>query len=221
MKAIQIDYKEARKLMKPGDVIAFGGKTLFSEIIKLATFSNVSHVGAILQTNICDDNTGRFFNKIIESASINGFNGVSDSRLSERLNDVEGEIWWLPLKKEIREHQFNQEKFYNFLFDQDNARVEYDLAQALMSAMDIFDKLPLISNNLGHNKEDFNKFFCSELIAAAFEKSGITGDINASEVTPIDLCRWSLYEDNYYQLKGDNSREIKVYSSIKTSVHSK
>jgi len=217
MKAIQIDYKEARKLMQPGDVIAFGGKTFFSEIIKLATFSNISHVGVILQTHLRDDSTGRFFNKIIESATINGFSGVSDSRLSERLNEVEGEIWWLPLKKEIREKQFDQEIFYNFLFDQDDARVEYDLPQALMSAMDIFDKLPLISNSLGHNKEDFKKFFCSELVAAAFEKSGITGDINASEVTPIDLCRWNIYEDNYYQLKGDNSQIIKDYNSQKIS----
>ena len=43
----QISYKKARKLMQPGDVIAFGGKGHFSEIIKFATFSEVSHVGVI------------------------------------------------------------------------------------------------------------------------------------------------------------------------------
>ncbi len=34
-------YTEARLLMKPGDVIAFGGKGHFSELIKFATRSNV------------------------------------------------------------------------------------------------------------------------------------------------------------------------------------
>ena len=59
----QIKYKDARLKMKPGDVIAFGGKGNFSEIIKFATFSDVSHVGVILQTKIADDDTGRFFNQ--------------------------------------------------------------------------------------------------------------------------------------------------------------
>ena len=38
----QIEYDQARPLMKPGDVIAFGGKGHFSELIKFATFSDVS-----------------------------------------------------------------------------------------------------------------------------------------------------------------------------------
>jgi len=44
-----VDYQNVRSKMKPGDVIAFGGKGHFSEIIKFATFSNASHVGVILQ----------------------------------------------------------------------------------------------------------------------------------------------------------------------------
>ncbi|MGD8844772.1 MAG: hypothetical protein PVI54_04635, partial [Desulfobacteraceae bacterium] len=72
----QIKYDEARPQMRPGDVIAFGGKGHFSEIIKFATFSDVSHVGVILQTRTTDDETGRFFNQIIESTSLNDFNGV-------------------------------------------------------------------------------------------------------------------------------------------------
>lgn len=48
MPVSQITYQEARKLMAPGDVIAFGGKGDFSELIKLATFSTVFHVGVVL-----------------------------------------------------------------------------------------------------------------------------------------------------------------------------
>jgi len=117
MSAKQITYDEARSLMKPGDVIAFGGKGHFSEIIKFATFSSVSHVGVILQTKIPEDDTGRFFNQIIESTSLNGFNGVNVSRFSDRLSTYEGELWWLPLKTEIRNNSFDQNNFFNFLFN--------------------------------------------------------------------------------------------------------
>lgn len=43
-------YAKFREKMKPGDVIAFGGKGRFSELIKWSTKSVVSHVGVILQT---------------------------------------------------------------------------------------------------------------------------------------------------------------------------
>ena len=66
----RIEYSEARPMMKPGDVIAFGGKGHFSELIKFATRADVSHVGVILQTRVVDDDTGRFFNQIIESTSL-------------------------------------------------------------------------------------------------------------------------------------------------------
>ncbi len=90
MSAVQIKYDEVREKMQPGDVIAFGGKGHFSEIIKFSTFSDVSHVGVILQTRIAEDETGRFFNQIIESTSLHGFNGVNISRFSDRLETYDG-----------------------------------------------------------------------------------------------------------------------------------
>jgi cell wall-associated NlpC family hydrolase len=58
----RMEYSEARSMMKPGDVIAFGGKGHFSELIKFATRADVSHVGVVLQTRVADDDSGRFFN---------------------------------------------------------------------------------------------------------------------------------------------------------------
>ena len=213
MTAQQITYKEARKLMKPGDVIAFGGKGQVSGLIKFATFSSVSHVGVILQTQVTDNASGKFFNQIIESTSLHGFNGVNVSRFSDRFDNYNGELWWLPLKKEIRESLFNQEKFFNFLFNQAKERKPYDTPQAIKSALDVFDKLPFGHNGPGYNREDFSKFFCSELVAAGLEESGAVGTLNASEVTPIDLCRWNIYEDNYYQLKGESSKRISRFNT--------
>ena len=217
MSVKQITYDEARSLMKPGDVIAFGGKGHFSEIIKFATFSSVSHVGVILQTKIPEDDTGRFFNQIIESTSLNGFNGVNVSRFSDRINAYDGELWWLPLKTEIRNNSFDQKKFFNFLFNQAKDRKPYDTPQAIKSAIDALDNLPFGSHGPAYNREDFSKFFCSELVSAGLEVAGSVGSVNASEVTPIDLCRWNIYEDSYYQLKGESSKRISRFNTASPS----
>ncbi len=214
MSAKKITYQEARKLMQPGDVIAFGGKGHFSELIKFATFSIASHVAAVLQTRAIDEETDRIFNQIIESAAINDFSGVSVSRFSDRINLYDGELWWLPLKKEVRDNSFDGKKFFNFLFNQARQRKPYDLPQAITSAIDVLDTLPFGINGPGYNREDFSKFFCSELVAAGLQIAGVVENINSSEITPIELCRWSIYEDHYYQLKGESSKEISRFNSI-------
>lgn len=206
----EISYEDARPLMKPGDVIAFGGKTHFSEIIKFATFSSVSHVGVILQTKINEDITDRFFNQIIESTSLDGFNGVNISRFSDRLKNYTGEVWWLPLDEQLRENSFDQKAFYDFLFNQAKQRKAYDMPQAIKSAIDLLDTI----KGPGYNKEDFSKFFCSELVAAGLEKAGTVKELNSSEVTPIDLCRWNIYSGKYYQLKGESLKTITRYNSL-------
>ena len=203
-------YQEARAQMKPGDVIAFSGKGNFSEIIKWATRASVSHVGVILQSQLLIDGQAQqgMFNQIIESTSLNGFSGVTISRLSDRLDTYEGEIWWLPVRKDIH-NQMDKKKFYDFLIHQE--RKEYDIPQAIKSALDALDNMPIIGSS-SRNREDFARFFCSELVAAALEIAGAIKNINASEVTPIDLCSFSLYEQDYYQLKGDR-KEIHGYNA--------
>lgn len=62
------------------------------------------------------------------------------------------------------------------------------------------------------NDEDFSKFFCSEFVAAALEKAGVLKDINASEVTPIDLCRYQIYNPTYVIFKGEE-KEIEGFNS--------
>lgn len=208
----QISYEKARSRMRAGDVIAFGGKGEFSEIIKLATFSDVSHVGVILQTQVKNDSDDHFFNQIIESTSLNGFNGVNISRFSDRLQTYEGELWWLPLSEVVRE-KINIKKFYDFLFNQAKQRKPYDMPQAIKSALDALDSF----TGSTYNTEDFSKFFCSELVASGLEVGGAVGSVNTSEVTPIDLCMWNIYSENYYQLKGDKNKKIKRYNTLSPS----
>lgn len=195
------EYKNVRNQMQPGDVIAFSGKGNFSDIIKWAIRANVSHVGVILQSKLLinDEPQKGFFNQIIESTSLNGFSGVTISRLSDRIDLYEGEIWWLPLSDSVR-RKMDIKKFYDWLLHQEHK--EYDMPQAIKSALDTLDNIPLLGR-VTYNIEDFSKFFCSELVAAALEQSGAISRLNSSEVTPIDLCMFSIYKQDYYQLKGE------------------
>ena len=204
-------YQDARLKMKAGDIIAFSGKGNFSEIIKWATRAPVSHVGVILQSKLMIDGDPQsgIFNQIIESTSLNGFSGVSISRLSDRLDTYDGEIWWLALSDSIW-GAMDKKKFYDFLIHQE--RKEYDMPQAIKAALDALDNVPVLGNAT-HNVEDFSRFFCSELVAAGLEAAGAISHVNASEVTPIDLCSFSLFESDYYQLKG-NRKEIRGYNAI-------
>ena len=199
---IQKNYHEIREQIQQGDVIAFSGKGHVSELIKLFTLSPVSHVAIVVKDkHITSDGIGITVNNIIESTTLNGFAGVVVNRLSKRLKDYGGEVWWLPLNNNIRT-KMNFDIFYTWLLNQ--KRKLYDTWQAIGSG---FDFIP-------ENKEDFNKFFCSELVAAALEKSNAIPDTNCSEITPIELCRWNIYENDYYQLGGD-AKEIKRFNSMK------
>lgn len=200
MACIKVTYTQQRKHMHPGDVIAFGGKGQFSDIIKWATRSSVSHIGVIMQSKMFYGNTPQpgFFNQVIESTSLNGFSGVITSRLSDRIAHYQGEIWWLPLSSAAKK-KLKMQAFFDFCLHQKGK--PYDVPQAVKSAFDAMDKVPLIGR-LTHNVEDYSKFFCSELVAVALKKGGVIKKINASEVTPIDLCRFDFFAKDYFQLKG-------------------
>ncbi len=184
----QIDYALARCMMQPGDLMAFGGNGFISSVIKLRTQCNVSHVGAILQTNV-PTVEGMNINQVIESTSLDdGFAGVTINRMSTHIEKYDGEIWWLPLGEAART-RFKPGIFFGFMLDQ--VGKPYDAPQAILSAIDY----------LPDNRENLDKLFCSELVTAAYEKSGLIGETNASEMTPADVCRFDIYSQ-VFQLKG-------------------
>ena len=200
-----IDWREMNselilEKLRTGDVIAFGGNALLSNLIKFFTRSEVSHAGTI----VIDEEDG------VEPAlieSVGDFEkdppvyGVRQRPFSETLREYDGEIWWLPLGDQMRESEeaFNQQTFADVLEDAEGE--EYDLEEAFL-AVAVDSVLEWIGLFERDDKEDFEKFFCSELVAMALEKAGAVGPINASTVTPIDLCRWSIYQENYYLLAG-------------------
>ena len=189
----QNSYKNIRSKMKPGDVIAFSGKRPHSETIKIFTDSNVSHVGVIFQSklSIAGDPKKRSFNLVAEATA----SGVRFTGLRGIKKLYDGELWWLPLSNASRQN-LKLKKFFDFLLCSEGK--PYDFKQAIGAGVDVLDDL-----GIKRNEEDFEKLFCSELVAGALEKGGVIADINASEVTPIDLCRFNIYCNNYVQFKGE------------------
>ncbi|AMJ93623.1 hypothetical protein AVL56_04440 [Alteromonas stellipolaris] len=197
----QQKYHHIREQMRPGDIIAFGGNSLFSRWTKLTTRSAVTHIAIVMQTKMRDEASGRYFNQVMEATVYEGKKGVMTNRLSERVHTYDGDMWWLPLGEPAR-NMFEQNKrdFFNFMFAQEGKA--YDVLQLFGSAVDALDSHPILGS-ISYNQEDFSSWFCSELIAEGLETAGIINSVNASEVTPVDICRFSIFEQRYVQLKGE------------------
>jgi hypothetical protein len=210
-------YKSVRKQMRPGDIIAFSGKGHFSEIIKFATRAPVSHVGIVFETRVTfDGDTPEkgIIVDVFESATLHEnrdtgerIAGVQRNRLSTHVTYYEGDMWWLPLSDEVRA-ALDLKKFTDFLMHLEGR--PYDLPQAIGAGLDFADAL---FPGSARNDEDFAKLFCSELACAALEKGEALRKVNASEVTPIDLCRFSIFAPTYTQIKGDK-KPIPGYNSV-------
>lgn len=217
MALINVQYQQVRDRIRPGDIIAFSGKSEFSRLIKVFTRSAVSHVGIVLQSELKDVPGLGYINHIIQSTILghdeNGGvrNGVVISRLSDLVNTYNGEMWWLPLAAQQRAIvDANLQMFYNWCLNQEGK--QYDMSQVIGSALTVVDKA-FGNAGIHANQEDFSKFFCSELAAAALEKAGAIPEINCSEVTPIDLCNFSIFEKDYAQIRGD-AREIRGFNTV-------
>jgi hypothetical protein len=202
-------YDDIQHRTQPGDVIAFAGAGPASEVIQQATRSNVSHVGVVLQSQPPQGEPSQEVLQIIESTSLDGFTGVTVSHLRERIQGYDGRVWWLPLRDSLRAG-VDWQAFHQFLLQQ--VGKPYDLPQAIMSGLDQLDDHALLERAT-HAVEDFRQLFCSELVAGALEACGAITRLNASEVTPIDLCTFSIFEQDYYQLKGDRE-PIVGYNSV-------
>lgn len=181
-------YLDVRGAMAPGDVIAFGGKGHFSRLIKWATRSPVSHVAVVIQARTVGDK----LNWIAESST----GGVKLRRISQAIDTYDGEVWWLKLSEESKQ-RLNTTAFNDFVVSHEGKP---------------YDDLQCWLQPLGVNSEDFDKFFCSELVSAALEAGQVISSINASEVTPIQVCRMAIY-GGLWQVKGD-PLELNGFNSL-------
>ena len=162
-----------------GDVIAFGGKCLFSRAIQLKTMSPVSHVAIVIKRGsqaYCVEACG---------------DGVIESPFKQAIK-YDGHVWWLPLSSDARRIA-DASRIVEF--SESLIGRPYDMKQAIKSAIDLFDipsKSPDdVMSTL--NNVDLSKLFCSELVASVLEAGYVISDINPSELTPKDVVALRIY----------------------------
>ena len=203
MKMHILTYQDARSQMQVGDVIAFGGTTHLSEAIKFAIRAEVSHIGMIMRVPQPGSP---------EMIDATARRGVTVTALAAKLADY-ADVWWLPLRRRLRATHFDAQTLTEFLTAQVGKK--YDHLQAVGSVLDWFDGRPAGAFRPGANTEDLTRLFCSELVAAGLKAAGlIPPAVNVSEVTPIDICRWQIYESHYYALQGAPAKTISGYNSL-------
>jgi hypothetical protein len=198
----EFSYGKIRDLVQAGDVIAFGGRGAFSNIIKAVTLSTVSHVGVVMESKLLvgkKAQPGRIVD-VLESTTLNGKNGVQRNRLSERIEGYEGEMWWLPLRKDVRD-QLDVPKFYTACLHEVGR--PYDFLQAVLSGI-----------HFPQWWSGTSRRFCSEVVVASLRAGGVKelSKVDPANVTPMELCAMNLYGAEYVQLKG-KPKDIPRYNS--------
>ena len=182
-------YKEIRKRMRTGDVIAFSGKGRTSNAIKFVTDSDISHVAIVYCTE-----DGRVM--LMESTTLNDIpdcetgkfiKGVQKQYLSDRIKSYDGQVYWYRNSENIKRH--NRDLMLEWLDDKHGKETAYDQKGAIMSGFDIFDPLGFVA------EEDFSSLFCSELVCKALQIAEVVGiEKNASEQTPADVIKYPCLE---------------------------
>lgn len=192
----KIPYEEARKIGRAGDVVAFGGESLWSRIIRRTAHSEVSHAGIIVAPSK-GEKEPRFLESTVRLFGKRPVLGAKITSFEDRWNDYDGNVWLLPLAQELRD-DFDQAGFDRFVAACEGKL--FDIPEGVIAHIkDFLERL--FDEDL--KAEEF--YYCSELVADAFKAAGILDEgIDPSDVLPKDLCRWEMYEDTYYAREGVN-----------------
>lgn len=204
-------YHSHRSSILPGDLIAFSGRGRYSDIIRLATGSNVTHVGIITHALVggLDYPTVEIFESVkhrICPDTGRPVVGVIRSRLSDVVEHYDGLIWHLRLSSFARP-LFDPFAATEFLMSL--CGMPYDLPQAVLAGI---NRLTNNRDKALHAVEDYSALFCAELAAGAYKAAGVLpDDLNASGITPACLISIPhLFDETCHQLKGNPQNIIIV-----------
>ena len=180
-------YHEIRSKVKVGDVFAFDGKDTLADLIKLRSGSPYSHVAICIGFHqiipgeppsllMCESTMS-----VRKKDDISGevIKGVQIHKISSRLALTTSKVWWVPLKQTLTRVQ--KVLLMRWLFKKHSSKTPYDSVQAIGCVIDWWDVLGM------ENEPDFDKLFCSELVARAYQIARIIQFCNASEMSPGDI----------------------------------
>lgn len=201
-----MQYSQIRNDLKTGDLVLFSGKGMISNVIKLMTRSNWSHVGMVVRIEDWDavmlweaTNTKR--GKDFYSGKPK--KGVQLVNLSDRVataleNGYEVAVRQLHDFELTAEHRKSLAKLREAF---KHKEYEESIVELFKSAYDGF---------AGSNEEDNSSLFCSELVAEAYQTMGLIAQDKASnEFVPKDFSS----EKDLGLLKGSLSDETLLVSA--------
>jgi hypothetical protein len=207
----QVTYASVGSRMLPGDVIAFSGGSFLTRLI--SPEGVVSHAGLILEGGepgiapLFVESTVHFDPKFRDKPIF----GVRNEPANAAVSTYDGTVWWLPLGAAARA-LFNGPAFAAYIASVGASK--YDLGGGvkvvLMQQMQAHWKGTNVPDLPGKGNEA--ALFCSELVAGALDASGVVSVRDISKAHPGDVTSWSIYEDIYYLLKG-NERQIPNFNT--------
>lgn len=239
------EYEDIKACMSPGDVIAFSSNGLFSTVIKLVTSSHVSHVGIVVPSECLEGANPDDI--VIAEATENGVEFRSlDSRVRDsdvemlwwlkltpdhrcRLKQNSDAFCKFLKTHKGRPYDISQalqlgitcfepvlESIHKSL--DKKLRVLVRVVLCILNVLNR-DEPPDVqdSSSPPNTEKDAEIFFCSELVAGALKAGGVITGVESSKVTPIDMCRFNLYEEEYVQFKGEERTRIRGFNSAKPS----
>jgi hypothetical protein len=196
---LSLPYEALQQRLKAGDVLAFGGTDLPSEVVRLATRSCFVHVAIVFANdpNFATQNPHNDSILIVEShidASLPSVGtgkaalGVQMQWLSQRLVTYDGKLWWSPLTVPLSAQGILT--MQTWLRQMESEQIPYDFTQAIEVGVAAFTQAQrqLLC--------DSSALFCSELVTMALQLAGALDDsINPSAQTPADVMQFACLQE--------------------------
>lgn len=179
----RISYSAMRPYLRTGDIVLCSGNTLFSRIVRRVTRSEWSHCGLIVE----HPDTGELC--IWESTTPTEVadlelgmpvDGVQLVPMHERLRTYPGHVAVRRLDADRTREMLDA--LHEFRMESAGRPFDRDVFELLRAA---FDSQAF---GLEDNIEDLAKYFCSELLAEAYQRMGLLPpDPPSNEYTPKDF----------------------------------
>lgn len=182
-----MSYKD----IKPGDIIGFSGGSWISTGINIVTYGvpfwSISHVG-IIGEDFTHDRKGLLLFESTEFESqepceITGkpICGTQAHDCRWVVNQYEGAAWHYKLTRDLYAHErVRLSRYLN-----DTCGTPYDVLGAMRSGGLLFAWAEAL-----FRKQNANKLFCSEWVAAALQRIGVLETASFSGWSPNYLCRY-------------------------------
>lgn len=189
-------YSDVRHMLKTGDLVFFSGEGFVSNLIKIVTRSQWSHVGMVVRLDELDSVLLWESTTLSNAEDIDGTykHGVQLVSLSDRINLYRGEVAYRLIDFDRTPEQLSA--LGALRAELKDRPYERSLSELVESAFDWFGP---------ENTPDLSSCFCSEIVAAALQKIGLLSSVKPSnEFTPSDLVAVPLI-DNTVQLNRSTS----------------